>query len=832
MTTLPPRDEILEAVSGMREILDQSIAEAIKKELTRLKKRPTIEFDWALAQLLNLSQGKICYYDLPTSGVHYLAWYQAKRINPLPSLLERVYRKAHDSTADCLRVVDLGAGTGATSWGLAFLLTALKELGHNPMPVEVDEIDGSPFMLRSADTAWSALPKRMTKIIERRTHTCPWPQFDTASKGFTWLFASYLLDHGDGERIQEAAHGLKRVAAATDARGLTTLTSNGKKSNQTGVLTNMSIVAEHSARDYEGVWAGTLNENTNARRKVKHEAAKVGGLIRKPVIAADKKSNQPIAEEVSFRKSESNWKLPGLWLSQQQKIAAEIREYEKPRPTLILGAAGSGKSVVLAERTLALAQLDRLSVDPQAKLHYEREQEERVLVTTFNKQALEHLIGLTIEQLEVSKVAFTISRDHGGAATLTVNVGSSSTRIEYLNFDKLPTRLFDLRAYPRIYGVPGDHKWKSVAADVHPELTHKDICFLFDEYRRVLYGLSCQDLDEYLKVSRKGRGYALTKKNRTITWKNIEQVNARIVHDMKNRRYETGFEYVAGELFIEHRRQALTAKPKETFHSILVDEIQDFLPSDFRLLHLLAESPKTHFTYVGDAAQALHIGSSFERPPALKGQSTRWQVQDGPTKNLHILSGSYRIPMSIACAIRPIASAIDVKHDRAHGRHSEGRESSVSLPESRKAAVLGVRPILIVGTEEQLPKLVAEAVSEFADHLRVDSEEITASILEPDVDLKKALACEGLEAKSEGISAIKGLERPLVIWSTRRPLPNDTDSHEAAYTIMSRASCLLILAIFKDATESHLDVLKLLAKDHVRCWNEESESWARNHLGW
>ena len=95
-------------------------------------------------------------------------------------------------------------------------------------------------------------------------------------------------------------------------------------------------------------------------------------------------------------------------------------------------------------------------------------------------------------------------------------------------------------------------------------------------------------------------------------------------------------------------------------------------------------------------------------------------------------------------------------------------------------------------------------------------------ILEHDAGLRKAIQAQGGKAWTDTILRVKGLEHPWVVWSTRAVVPADEDAEEFVYTILTRGSGVLVVALFPDPCEAFQAVLNTFEPDGVLLWDGPS----------
>jgi superfamily I DNA and RNA helicase len=254
-------------------------------------------------------------------------------------------------------------------------------------------------------------------------------------------------------------------------------------------------------------------------------------------------------------------------------------------------------------------------------------------------------------------------------------------------------------------------------------------------------------------------------------------------------------------------------RPK--FTDIFVDEAQDFLPADIECCYALRDGDNPVFIVV-DQTQALHIGSSYQSPSS--PPRSNWLT--------HELHGSYRLPVTIANCVRSLGESIQ------RSKEQEGLSTrDISLPNSRKASVVGVRPIVVAGDEVTLARSIQEIRSTYEGFLSAEdplaeSRGSRITICEKDSSLKGALGSRGLWVETTTIKKIKGLERGFLVWSTSSDLGNPDEWKESVYTICTRSSCILVIAVDPSKIpDQTVELLGALDREYLMFWDRDSRDW-------
>ena len=823
---MPTPDAVRACLLEMAPFLDRALANAARECAGELLKRPNGLYDLRAAtdESYGLRKGQDLCYDRPATGLSYGLWYHARRVN---TCLRQVLPNLLDARPRALTVYDLGAGTGAFQWSFALAALAIRTCGGPSLPLHVVNVDSSPVMLDYLERAWHHLVKMLPEIEEGMTWdraVNSWTQTE-ASAAEGWLCASYLFDHSD------KADDLSREFAAllTSHRPSRVLLSTSKKKAVAYFESIARGMADHGYTRVQSlgpsVFSGSLREVNAVRSKLNRDVSRIRPkadwtepwyaaatfALTAPTLGVE----QPDGEPVQLFMPELP-KRRHVELTPEQERAAALSD----RPTLLWGAAGSGKSIVLTERLRLLVEEHDYSHDL------------RILVTTFNKE-LVHVLKAWSSQLLDSK---RYKVDAGGRAGATYEykfrnadgVLSGRPNLSLMHFDVLPTRIGDVDGKEKKRGlkIAGDGTSEGYEAEVRaligesiervrarlPELgvtpsqvpDHVfDVGFVGDELHRVVYGQRAYDQDSYLNTDRPGRPVVQRGgKPREVLWEVLAAFSALT----KEKKVRT---------FLQRRIQLLDLLENEglgkRFTHLLVDEVQDCTPADLRLFHSLLHDPNQLFI-TGDLAQAVHLGlSAGSRPldeyPELRGVRAT------------TLEGSFRLPFRVSEALIPLSRRIRDKGERVN------RGVDVTLTHPYKGSPPGIRPVIVAATTEgeMAHKLLAVGHAYGAALGDVGFSIGTGPlILEWDDGLCDAVRKRGGKAQTDTILRVKGLERPWVVWSTRAGVPAEEDVEEFVYTILTRGSGLVVVALFPDPCEAFQAVLHTFEPLRVLLWDKAS----------
>lgn len=347
-------------------------------------------------------------------------------------------------------------------------------------------------------------------------------------------------------------------------------------------------------------------------------------------------------------------------------------------------------------------------------------------------------------------------------------------------------------------------KEENINNDIYDNILSSD--FLFEEYNRVIYGLQVGITGSegtYLNVSRKGRG-----NNPSLNRNSYRrELVFRCLKEYAIRMHKEGIESftIRRQYFYSLLK---SGKVNLKFDYILVDEFQDCTRADIDIFFkLLKPNKQNNFTLAGDLAQSIHLGTSA------RVDSIRDVIREGRELDYiqwHYLDGSYRLPVRISEAIKEISEAINTRFNK---------EKAASIITPYKGSPPGSRPIVVYGNNYID---VAEKIQDIFSHYKLyDLKRIT--ILEKDSELHREILKKDIKAETDTILSLKGLEKECVVWSTRISLEFEKEVFEFAYTIITRTSCILIIALTDKTQNIYKKILGLLNKDRLIMWDKETE---------
>ena len=231
-------------------------------------------------------------------------------------------------------------------------------------------------------------------------------------------------------------------------------------------------------------------------------------------------------------------------------------------PARVLGAAGTGKTVVLLHRARHLA------ANPE---------HDRVFVTTFTRNLANDL----------SRQLQAICSDDEWSRLHVENIHSWAAGL-------LTTRGFKVRhAQPKHIA----DSWNAVLDLRASELAHGRE-FYRSEWERVVQANDLTDRNEYLRFARTGRGTPVSRRQRVAIWDVFEAFR----NELRSRQVMEAAD------IIREARITLERSGEVPFRCVLADEVQDFSAGELRLLRAMApqEDARNDLFLVGDAHQRIY----------------------------------------------------------------------------------------------------------------------------------------------------------------------------------------------------------------------------------
>jgi len=241
----------------------------------------------------------------------------------------------------------------------------------------------------------------------------------------------------------------------------------------------------------------------------------------------------------------------------------KLVENEYNGPVRILGGAGTGKTVVAMHRAKYLAS--------QISLF----ENKKILFTTYTK-------NLAIDIYENLK---------------KICDKDILSKIEVKNLDQWVYDFLMKHGYKNeiVYSDKTDILWER-ALLTKPTTLEIDDNFFKEEWERVIQPNSINTLNEYIKVSRIGRGTRLSRIQRKLIWEVFEEYKLL----MSNKNYKEPSDAM------RDARILLKQDNDRLYSHIIVDEAQDFSAEAFRLIRAIVPKSKNDIFIVGDAHQRIY----------------------------------------------------------------------------------------------------------------------------------------------------------------------------------------------------------------------------------
>lgn len=269
------------------------------------------------------------------------------------------------------------------------------------------------------------------------------------------------------------------------------------------------------------------------------------------VVADDKLLEEYLNGELS------KWQL-FLHPSQRKLVEGKFNG-----PVKVTGGGGTGKTVVALHRLNRLAALPNLT--------------KPVLFTTFTNALTSNLAGL-IQKMDLASGSYLLRNIDGLARDLGKQYGLIDDTIKMLD-------------------MPGSKSAREVWDIIlETRLTPFDAGFLEQEYQLVWLYNNIQSPDEYFKVSRIGRGKALTRKQKMEF---VELVKAYQEYKVEHRLIDRA------ELF-NRVTDRIRQEDEKPFSHIIADEVQDMSNVELRFLRTLVEEKENDLFLVGDPYQKIY----------------------------------------------------------------------------------------------------------------------------------------------------------------------------------------------------------------------------------
>jgi hypothetical protein len=703
--------------------------------------------------LKNLANDFDCHYDHPSVGAFYATIYHLKRSHAAARVFDRLLN-TRLSESKSIGVLDIASGTGSTLWGIAIALLYRRATAQ-PIPrVIVTECDSSIWMLRQSDALWGALLSGFPELsdsIDRR----PWQMTSWDRVSFDGIFDT---------RILTASFVIHQTHVATEGRDMLseslrsvafrcrcdTIVAWQSKKKTPAMVESLSRWCDVNTEEFSPCFA---SENENA--------AAVQGWLEDTLSGhVDSKLHAGYWTDYSdtYTIAKPRHADQQLLLLPDERLRFDQEQHDaissEKKHLLCVGAAGTGKTFVIARRLARLIQ---------GQMGGSR----RVLVTAFNKAVLDRIRNEFSLALPRSLQQYLLGKEQ---TPVWFEAGSVSVRGRHL--DDLPTSV----KLPPLKDIAAILEESSFL----PLLRTYTKSFLANEFVQVIYGRAEGRLENYLVPSvRRGRrqGVGLSLKERERIYQHFIEACG-------------SFQRPTCPTF-QHRRLIHASLPRsnqdhpQLYSDVFVDEAQDLTRADWRMLQGLAKESAS-WTICWDRSQAVQTGAAFDSP--------RRAIKKLEPVELTLLQSSHRVPARILTLAEQIQSTIVVPEDpsfRADEACAQAQPHMHSLP--------GSRPII---SFDERPKAYDQIVENLTHFLKAEgtrSSVLIAEKLPPECrdELQDSMRqlrpkCKSIDRSS--VFRFKGCEFDVVIWDMFCALPQDEQWTEIAYTLCTRARTRLYIA--------------------------------------
>jgi len=233
-------------------------------------------------------------------------------------------------------------------------------------------------------------------------------------------------------------------------------------------------------------------------------------------------------------------------------------------PVRVLGGAGTGKTVVAMHRAVWLSR----KLDGNGK----------ILFLTYNTNLAADI------QANLAKLASS----------------DELTRVEVINIDAWVARYLKAKRYTAKLVVEGelDSLWSDIIdAAASPPGKSLPASFYTEEWERIVLPNRIDTREAYLKVSRAGRGVALSRRQRAVIWEVFDEMRTM----MRQRGWRT---YQDGML--DARDLVLKDEQAPLYQHAIVDETQDMGSEALMLIRGLVPESENDLFFVGDGHQRIY----------------------------------------------------------------------------------------------------------------------------------------------------------------------------------------------------------------------------------
>ncbi len=443
-----------------------------------------------------------------------------------------------------------------------------------------------------------------------------------------------------------------------------------------------------------------------------------------------------------FRRPIDLWRI---YLHPTQHHVAHVRYKGSAQVT---GGPGTGKTVAVLHRARELA----------------RRGEGRILVTTFTA---------------------TLATSLDAGLALLIDLPAERARIDVRNVDQIAHQIFSERyGRPSILSPQDERQiWQRITRRLRLPFTDS---FLSEEWRQVVLAREVTGASDYLEAKRSGRGRRLGTRQKAEVWQAISEFQTEL-------RQAGVWTY---EMICDEAARLLRSRSDRPYRHVLVDEAQDFSPSQWRLLRATVPEGPDDIFLAGDTHQRIYNHRVSLRDVGIRvtGRSTRLTVNYRTTAeilawSLGMLTGERIDDMD--GGLQSVAGYRSDVHGEIPvlcGTADRGREFASLAAQVQRWLDAGVRPGEIG---------IAARTKQYAEALlpTLASNRIPAQLLGRSLDTRDCVAVgtmhrmKGLEFRCVAVVGVT--ERWVPPSNAVTPVADDETTHRHD---VQREKCLLFVA--------------------------------------
>lgn len=384
-------------------------------------------------------------------------------------------------------------------------------------------------------------------------------------------------------------------------------------------------------------------------------------------------------------------------------------------PAKVTGSAGTGKTVVALHRARSLARKGK-----------------HVLLTSFVRHLcrnLERNLRVLCRPEELARIQ--VSTVHQQAF------------------------LIARTARPGIRAVGDDEVKRLLAKSQERSRVDAELSFLRSEWAHVVDAQGLTSWEEYRDADRRGRGRALTVREREKLWQVFGGVCTDL--DLANRTTWAGLCRMAAE-------QIEKGRVPSPFDAVVVDEVQDLQPSAVRLLAELGGKGRDGLLLVGDAGQRIYPGGFSLRSLGIdvRGRSRVLRINYRTTEEIQRLADrllgpvgddlddgteSRRTTVSLLRGPEPVLAGFATE--------AEERANLVATAQRLIESGLAASEIAVFARTRKLAEALVEVLRSagIAAQFLGEEDQEPAEVAEPGVTVGTMHGAKGLEFKSVIVAA-------------------------------------------------------------------------------